>query len=72
MNLSKITLGELLSSFNETIKRNALSILKTLQRIEERKMLRDEEKQPLICTFIGCEELQIADGEFCAHHSDRD
>ena len=72
MNFSKITLGELLSLPNQTLKRNALSILKTFQRMEERKIVRDEEKQPLICTHIGCEELQIADGEFCAHHGNQD
>jgi len=32
MDYSKITLGELLSSENETIKRNAVGILKKLQR----------------------------------------
>ena len=32
MNFSLITLGELLSSQNETIKRNAFSILKQLQK----------------------------------------
>lgn len=32
MDYSKITLGELLSSENETIKRNAISILKVLQK----------------------------------------
>lgn len=32
MNHSKTTLGELLSHSNETIKRNAMSILKTLQK----------------------------------------
>ena len=32
MDYSNLTLGELLSSENETIRRNALSILKTLQR----------------------------------------
>jgi len=31
MDYSKITLGELLSSDNETIKRNAISVLKQLQ-----------------------------------------
>ncbi len=31
MNYTKITLGELLSHANETIKRNAISILKQLQ-----------------------------------------
>lgn len=32
MNHTKLTLGELLSHTNETIRRNAISILKTLQR----------------------------------------
>ena len=31
-NFTTLTLGELLTSTNETIKRNSLSILKTLQR----------------------------------------
>lgn len=35
MNYTSITLGELLSSENETIKRNAVSILKVLQKMEE-------------------------------------
>lgn len=33
MNYTSITLGELLSSENETIKRNAVSILKVLQKV---------------------------------------
>jgi hypothetical protein len=32
MDYSKLTLGQLVSSQNETIRRNALSILKTMQR----------------------------------------
>ena len=32
MDITKITLGELLSSNNETIKRNAISIMKELQK----------------------------------------
>ena len=35
MDYSKITLGELLSSENETIKRNAVSVLKKLQNGEK-------------------------------------
>lgn len=35
MNFTHYTLGEALSSTNETIKRNALSILRTLQRSED-------------------------------------
>lgn len=36
MDYSKITLGEMLSNTNETIRRNALSILKTYQRAEKK------------------------------------
>lgn len=32
MDYSKITLGEMLSSENETIKRNAIAVLKVLQK----------------------------------------
>jgi hypothetical protein len=35
MNYTSITLGELLSSENETIKRNAVGILKALQKKEK-------------------------------------
>lgn len=35
MDYTKITLGELLSYKNETVKRNAMSILKTLQKQRE-------------------------------------
>ena len=37
MNFSLITLGELLSSQNEIIKRNAFSILKVLQKEREKE-----------------------------------
>lgn len=37
MNFANLTLGELLSSHNDIIKRNALSILKQLQRENDRK-----------------------------------
>ena len=37
MNFANLTLGELLSSDNEIIKRNALSILKQLQRENDKK-----------------------------------
>ena len=43
MDYSKITLGELLSSDNETIKRNAISILKQFQ-----KPMTDEYCQSLV------------------------
>lgn len=39
MNYSNITLGELLSSENETIKRNAISILKQFQKRNALKRL---------------------------------
>lgn len=51
MNYSNITLGELLSSNNETIKRNATSILKVLQREtahERLKYLRSQIKNECI------------------------
>lgn len=35
MDYSKITLGEMLSSENETIKRNAIAVLKVLQKGKE-------------------------------------
>ena len=41
MNHTTITLGELLGSQNETIKRNAMSILKTLQKEKAEKLLFD-------------------------------
>lgn len=39
MDYSKITLGELLSSQNETIKRNAIGILKNLQKSSPKPLL---------------------------------
>lgn len=45
MNYSNITLGELLSSENETIKRNAISILKIFQKKEALKRLEYLRKQ---------------------------
>lgn len=38
MNFATITLGELLSSHNETIKRNAFSILKQLQKERDKNI----------------------------------
>jgi len=43
MDYSKLTLGELISHSNETIRRNAMSILKQLQKIEYDKGI-DEAK----------------------------
>lgn len=50
MDYSKITLGELLSDKNETIRRNAISILKQLQAIRFNKMK--------YCTTCGYVEAQ--------------
>ena len=44
MNYTTLTLGDLLSSHNETIKRNAVSILKTLQKEEVKKIKVDSQK----------------------------
>lgn len=44
MDYSKLTLGELLSHTNETIRRNATSILKTLQKQK-------------ICNYEGCDNV---------------
>lgn len=44
MDYTKMTLGELLTHSNETIKRNAMSILKTLQKITD-KEYKDYQKQ---------------------------
>jgi hypothetical protein len=46
MNYTSITLGELLSSENETIKRNAISILKVLQKTRD-------ERKPHKCVNCG-------------------
>ena len=45
MDYSKKTLGEMLSSANDTIKRNAVSILKQLQR----------KKDESVCAYCGDE-----------------
>ena len=47
MDYSKITLGELLSSENQTIKRNAISILKQLQKKPKRQVLCNNCHKPL-------------------------
>lgn len=48
MDYTKITLGELLSSLNETIRRNAMSILHTLQKIDNNIPLKNE-KSKKVC-----------------------
>ncbi len=51
--ITKITLGELLSSTDETIKRNSISILKRLQKYEK---LADKEveKPDMVCEEKNC------------------
>lgn len=57
MNYTNITLGELLSSENETIKRNAIGILKALQK---------KDKKTCVCcgeeTFMP---IETTKGIFC-------
>jgi len=55
-NLTKITLGSLLSSTNETIRRNAVSILKQLQKSGNCV------KNTFTCPYCGSFEVEIADG----------
>ena len=53
MDYTKITLGECLSSNNETVKRNAMSILKQLQ------------KQDAICEHCNHEQNKNYSGCYC-------
>jgi len=48
MNYTSITLGELLSSDNETIKRHAVGILKQLQRERTEQDRQDKEYQKMV------------------------
>lgn len=50
MDYSKLTLGELLSHANETIRRNATSILKILQKQKEPK----EKLEPCLWNTCTC------------------
>jgi DNA polymerase III gamma/tau subunit len=59
MDYSKITLGELLSSENETIKRNAVSILKVLQN--NPKKITIDEVQNIILTLHQSDIYKIAE-----------
>jgi len=54
-NYTSITLGELLSSENETIKRNAVSILKVLQKTEKK------------CFYCG--EVNHNPNKLCNYHN---
>jgi len=57
MNYTSITLGELLSSQNETIKRNATSILKQLQKGKGKvKSKKEEEEDRYFCNNPDCED----------------
>lgn len=47
MDYTKITLGELLSSLNETIRRNAMSILHTLQKIDNKIPLKNGQSKKI-------------------------
>jgi hypothetical protein len=63
LNHTTLTLGELLSSTNNIIKRNALSILKTLQRLEsdcEHLDYRDT-LDGAVCNGCGIENLTDSD-----------
>jgi len=55
MDYSTLTLGELLSHANETIRRNAMSILKTLQR----------EETPHYCEKTNCDNLANEGYAYC-------
>lgn len=51
MNFTHYTLGEALSSSNETIKRNAFSILKQLQKQRDAELYKHTQKQKLNETY---------------------
>jgi hypothetical protein len=68
MDYTKLTLGELLSSTDEIIKRNATSILKQLQRAEAKKIEVKSESvetkfmpKKRYCTRCGYVEAQITE-----------
>ena len=68
MDYTNITLGELLTSTNETIRRNAMSILKQLQRVEVKKIkVQSEdvetkfEPKKMYCTRCGYVEAQTTE-----------
>lgn len=69
MDYSKITLGELLSSPIETIRRNAIAILKTLQKATSHVHEWQENPEPCNCecnkptySCNGCEATKDCDG----------
>lgn len=65
MDYSKLTLGELLSSGNETIKRNAVSILKQLQN----KFICFHPQPCLNCKKDKRCWAQIGDNEWCKNQA---
>ena len=61
-NYSLITLGVLLSSENETIKRNAVSILKVLQKEKDFKMAyKENDIESMICLLSPKDRAKIQD-----------
>ena len=66
MDYSKINLGQLLSSENETIKRNAVSILKQLQKELSEKI--EEEDTYFYCVF--CNKKFIARNQLYNHYKE--
>ena len=53
---TKLTLGQLLAHANETIKRNAMSILKTLQR-EEKEVCQGQHIENGVAYCADCEKF---------------
>ena len=70
-NFTTITLGELLTSTNETIKRNALSILKTLQRdIVPKEKCGHKKKTEYECNGVHASVEDIIKCSFCSKDID--
>ena len=66
MDYSKITLGELLSHANETIRRNAMSILKTLQRNEDIEWYKENTgKNPECPHYINSDKYNPEGWKYC-------
>lgn len=76
MDFSNLTLGELLSSTDPIIKRNALSILKQQQRendkqrgLKEKKDYQEPLREYRICQHYGCDRPIIdPDSDYCEIH----
>jgi hypothetical protein len=66
MNHTTLTLGELLTHSNETIKRNAMSILKTLQKLEDIKWYKDNTgKSPDCPHYINSDPYNPDGWKYC-------